>query len=123
MFKRGKMGLPLLVVMDHYRRQKILQVAHERLGHRGVHEVFHHLKDRFYWPYLYQDVKHHVSVYHECQIWSTNRREVSPTIRLSATLFTQIYVDVMFMSNGRGYHYLVAARDDLSHAAKEQALR
>ena len=35
----------------------------------------------------------------------------------------KIYVDVMLMPKARGYHYLVAARDDLSLAAEGHALK
>ncbi|TBU21359.1 hypothetical protein BD311DRAFT_782965 [Dichomitus squalens] len=72
---------------------------------------------------MFQDIKHHVSTCHQCQIWSTKRIEVPPTIRTPATIFSQIYVDVMFMPPSRGYRYIVAARDDLSHAAEGRALR
>ena len=123
MFKKRSNRTPLLVIFDLEKRQSIMQHAHEKLGHRGVYGVFYHLRDRFFWPHLYQDVKHHVSSCHECQLWSTKKVEVSPTIRIPATIFSKIYVDILFMPNVRGYKYIAAARDDLSHAAEGRELR
>lgn len=123
MFKRRKGKTPLLVVFMPDKRIAIMTHAHEKLGHRGVHGVFYHIRDRFFWPHLFQDVKHHVSSCHECQIWSTKRVEIPPTIRSPVTIFTQIYVDVMFMPKAHGYHYIVAARDDLTHAVEGRALK
>ena len=123
LYKRRTKGPPLLVIFDPTHQSAILTKAHEQLGHRGVYGVFHHIRDRFHWPNQFQDAKHHVSTCHQCQIWNTKRIEVPPTIRTPVTLFSQIYVDVMFMPNIRGYRYIVAARDDLTHAAEGRALK
>ena len=81
MFKKTSTGPPLLVILDINHRQQILQVAHRRLGHRGVYGVHHYLKERFFWPHLYQDVKHHVSTCHQCQLRSTQYVKIPSTIR------------------------------------------
>ncbi len=123
MFKKHTDGCPLLVILKPKRRYQILKYAHEKLGHRGTYGVFYHLRDRFYWPRMFQDMKHRVSSCHECQIWSTKKVEVPPTIQIPVTIFTQIYADVMFMPKAGGYRYLVAARNDLLHAAEGRALK
>ncbi|KAI0323303.1 hypothetical protein GY45DRAFT_1349828 [Cubamyces sp. BRFM 1775] len=72
---------------------------------------------------MYQDVRHHISTCHQCQLWNTTKVEIPPTIRTPVAIFTQVYIDVMFMPEARGYRYLVAARDDLTHVAEGRALR
>lgn len=123
MFKKRKINIPLLVIFDKNQCTTILTQAYEKLGHCGVYGVFHHVRDGFYWPHMFQDVRHHVSSCHQCQVWSTKKVEVSPTIRTPGTIFTKIYVDVMYMPPAQGFNFIVAARDDLTHAAEGRALR
>ena len=56
MYKKRKDRVQLLVILGHERRLRIMEQAHEELGHRGSHGVFYHLRDRFYWPHMYQDI-------------------------------------------------------------------
>ena len=123
LYKRNKKGMPLQVILDTNRRQEILTQAHERLGHRGEQAVLHTLQQRFYWPNLYLNVIHHIRSCHECQIRSLKKPEIPLTISTPATLFTKIYVDVMYMPKSGNYRYIVAARDDLSRVSEGRALR
>ena len=123
LYKRNKKGMPLQVILDTNRRQEILTQAHERLGHRGEQAVLHTLQQRFYWPNLYLNVIHHIHSCHECQIRSLKKPEIPLTISTPATLFTKIYVDVMYMPKSGNYRYIVAARDDLSRVSEGRALR
>ena len=68
----------------------------------------------FYWPTMYEDVLHHVKFYHECQIISIMKVHLSITISPPATIFSKVYIDVIYMPNARGYQYIVIARDDLT---------
>jgi Integrase zinc binding domain len=68
MWKRRKNRSPLLVILDHERRMEILTQTHENLGHRGEQSVFETVRERYYWPHLRQDVRHHVRSCHQCQI-------------------------------------------------------
>ncbi|EIN03287.1 hypothetical protein PUNSTDRAFT_78445 [Punctularia strigosozonata HHB-11173 SS5] len=72
---------------------------------------------------MYQDVQHHVQTCHQCQIRSTKKVDVPLAIRVPSTIFTRIYVDIMFMPKAQGYRYIVAARDDLTQAAEGRALK
>ena len=123
LFKRNKHGTPLRVIMDTERRQEILSQAHEELGHKGEHSVFHMIRRRFYWPNMWSDVRHHVKSCHQCQIRSTQKVELPLLVSTPATLFVKIYVDVMLMPQAHGFRYIVAARDDLSRKAEGRALK
>jgi transposase InsO family protein len=124
MWKRRRGKSPLLVIRDHERRLAILTQAHEGLGHRGEQSVFETVRERYYWPHLRMDVKHHVQSCHQCQIRSTTKMKIPITVSTPATVFTKIYVDVMDMTEShKGYKFIVCARDDLSRASEGRALK
>ena len=123
LYKRNGFNPPVKAIFLLSRRLEILKDAHERLGHRGEYAVMQTLKQRFYWPTMWRDAQHHVKSCHECQIRSTKKVEVPLTISVPSTLFTKIYVDIMYMDKAGGFQYIVAARDDLSRASEGRALR
>jgi len=124
MWKRRGKSPPLLVILDHSRRIAIMTQAHENLGHRGEQAVFETIRERYYWPHLRLDIRHHVQSCHQCQIRSTAKMRIPITVSTPATIFTKIYVDVMDMTESHhGYKYIVCARDDLSRASEGRALK
>jgi len=123
MWKRRKDRTPLLVVFDQDRRLAILSGAHENLGHRGEQSVFETVRERYFWPHLRQDVRHHVRSCHQCQVRSTVKMKIPITVSTPATIFTKVYVDVMDMTESvQGHKFIVCARDDLSRATECRAL-
>ena len=123
MYKRNGLLAPLRVITNPQKRIAILTQAHENLGHKGEQAVFELVRLRFFWPHLRTDVHHHVSSCHECQIRNTKRMEVPVTISTPSTLFQKIYVDVMYMPPHGSYHYIVAAKDDLTGITEARALQ
>lgn len=123
LFKRNSANFPLLVVINPKKRIAILTQAHENLGHKGEQAVFELIRVRFYWPHLRADVHHHVASCHECQIRSTKRMEVPITISAPITPFQKVYIDVMYMPASEGFHYIVAAKDDLTGITEARAIR
>jgi transposase InsO family protein len=121
MRRNGKRN-PLVVVMEPINRLKILTKCHEELGHPGIQSMWDALKIRFYWPKLHNDVEHHVASCHKCQVRSTKKMEISPTISAPVTLFQTVYIDIMMMPEVRGLRMIVAARDDLSGTCEAKAL-
>ena len=124
MWKRRGTKSPLLVILDHAKRLAILTQAHESLGHRGEQAVFETVRERYYWPHLRLDIRHHVQSCHQCQIRSTVKMKIPITVSTPATIFTKVYVDVMDMTESHhGYKFIVCARDDLSRASEGRALK
>ena len=74
LYKRNGVNPPLKVILEKEQRTRILHAAHEQLGHHGEQPTLHHIKSRFYWPGLWNDVRHHVRSCHECQIRNTAKR-------------------------------------------------
>ena len=123
MYKKNGNKPPLLVIFDGEHRNSILLHAHENLGHRGIFTVYEVIRHRFYWPQMRADVNHHVKSCHECQIRSLKRLEIPLTISVSTRLFAKVYIDVMHMPAAHGFHYIVAAKDDLSGTSEAIPLR
>lgn len=124
MWKRRAGKTPLVVVRDQAKRVGIMTEAHENLGHRGEQSVFETIRERYYWPHLRIDIKHHVRSCHPCQVRNTAKMKIPITVSTPATIFTKIYVDVMDMTESHhGHKYIVCARDDLSRACEARALK
>ena len=122
MFKRGQNN-PQRVILDRSEREKILELAHEELGHRGVYATLELLKKRFYWPVMFEHVKQHIKSCHQCQVHSTRKVTLPLIPSTPAALFIKLHVDVMYMPKAHGCRYIVAARDDLSRASEGRALK
>ena len=80
LFRRRGTRSPAKVIFDPDLRAQILNQAHEELGHHGIYGVFQAIRERFFWPQMYQDIIHHVRSCHECQIHSTRKAEVPLTV-------------------------------------------
>ena len=123
MFKRNGDKPPLLVILDIKKRLAILTQAHEKLGHKGELAVFNLVQLRFFWPHLRPDIHHHIASCHDCQIRSTKKMEISPTISTPQGLFEKVFIDVMHMPPSGGFQFIVAAKDDLTGVTEVRALR
>ena len=110
---------PCLVIMTAAKCLETLIQAR----HRGEQAVMHTLKEQFYWPHMWNDIHHHVQSCKQCQIRSTKKVEVPLRVSTPATIFTQIYLDIMDMPKAKGFKAIIAARDDLSRASEGKALK
>ncbi len=123
MFHRNGTKAPSLVILDSEARERILEEAHENLGHNGEQSVYELLRLRVFWPYLRTHVHQHVSSCHECQRRRVIRMIVPPTISMPATIFEKVYVDVMYMQPpAGGYSFIVCAWDDLTGVVEASPL-
>ena len=55
------------IVVPRTRRMRLLQLAHDRLGHLGHRKVISVLKKRFTWPGMSEDVERYVLSCDLCQ--------------------------------------------------------
>ena len=99
-----------------------MNMAHESLGHHGEKATWENLHTRFYWPQIYQNIRHHVKSCHECQIRSTMKVHLPITTPPPSTMFTKVHMDIMLMPPAKGYRYIVLAQDDLSKYVEGRAL-
>ena len=122
LFRRNKYHTPQRVVLDPNQRKRILEAAHEKLGHRGEYAVTQQVKARFFWPNMWNDIRHHVQSCHECQIRNTTKIHLPLQVSAPTQIFSHIYLDCMYMPKGHNCRYLIAARDGLTGAAEGRAL-
>jgi transposase InsO family protein len=122
MFKYNRQRMPRQVVFEKQRRVKIMIKAHEELGHRGEYSVWELINKRFFWPKLRKDVHNHIRSCDPCQLRTTKKMQIPPTISAPTVLFQKVYIDVMVMENCQGYRYIVAAKDDLTGVTEARAM-
>ena len=72
---------------------------------------------------MFKDVWHHVAFCWACQICNTQKIHIPVTISTTATIFSKVHLDIMYMPNDRGFRYILIARDDLSKYAEGKALK
>ena len=123
MFKRSPTGIPVKCVFRTLKRNYILKNAHDRLGHRGIDATYQTVKERFYWPNMWNDVTHYVQSCHWCQLRNARKAQMPVIVSTPSTLFVKIYVDLMHMPKAQGYQYIAAAKDDLSGVSEGRALK
>jgi len=126
--KSGKLSrcsssYPIQVIVDLQKRQKIIELTHDHLGHHGIYSTYKTISIRFWWPGMLQDIKIFVQSCHPCQIHATFKIHLPPTISIPTKLFAKVYLDIMLMPKAQGYRYIVAARDNLSGAAEGRKLK
>ncbi|GJE99479.1 polyprotein [Phanerochaete sordida] len=122
LFKRAGPRVPKKCIFNPARRRRLLQAAHDDLGHRGERATLHTLHLRFYWPTMPTDCQDYVRSCHECQVRSVRKVQTPLLISAPTNIFVKIHLDVMFMPRSRGLRYVVAATDDLSGAGEGRAL-
>lgn len=123
LYRKNKNQPPLRVITGQEEKLRILEYAHDKLGHRGVQAVQQIIQPRYYWPKQRRDIQQFIRSCHECQIRQKIRLEKPLQISKSAFVFEKIYIDVMHMPLAQGYRYIVAAKDDLSGTTEAIPLR
>ncbi len=88
LWKRDNGGEHKLVVPAD-RRYRLLQIAHDELGHKGVYSVRTHLLKKYWWPQLLEDVKWFVKTCHMCQIRQTDKWHIPPCCCISRSAILQ----------------------------------
>lgn len=113
LWKKSPSGRHQLYVQRPKRLGLIAQ-AHDDLGHKGVFSVRMSILQRFWWPFLEQDVKWYIRTCHECQVRQLRKLHVPPTVPALRGLFRKVYIDTMLMPKAAGYRYIVHARCSLT---------
>jgi hypothetical protein len=111
------------IVVPKEKRYELLKEVHDILGHKKIYAVRMQLLERFWWPFLDQDVKWFVQTCHQCQVRQMRYCHIPPTVAAPASLFCKAHVDTMYMPRASGYRYIVQARCSLSSYPEHRKLR
>ena len=100
-----------LLVLPKSRRQKVLVLAHERLGHMGARRVKSIIRQKFAWPGMGQDVIRHCRSCVQCQKGAKNPARKVPLMERAVLSepFEVMAVDLVgpFPLGKGGYRYLL----------------
>jgi hypothetical protein len=113
LWKKSPSGRHQLYI-ERPKRLALIAQAHDDLGHKGVYSVRMNILQRFWWPFLEQDVKWYIRTCHECQVRQLRVLHVPPTVPAPRGLFRKVYIDTMLMPKVSGYCYIVHARCSLT---------
>jgi hypothetical protein len=97
------------IVVPKEKRYELLKEVHDILGHKKIYAVRMQLLERFWWPFLEQDVKWFVQTCHQCQVHQMCYHHILLTVAAPASLFHKAHVDIMHMPHTSGYRYIVQA--------------
>jgi hypothetical protein len=111
------------LVVAQSRRIFILNSAHNDVGHHGYFATNALISQRYWWPFMGNDIAWFVKTCRLCQLRKTQNVLIPPTVATPAPLFAKIYVDTMHLPPSNGYKYIVQGRCSLTHFAEFDMLR
>ena len=95
-------------------RLRLIEYAHDRLGHKGVYATARNILVRFWWPHLSSDVRWYIRTCHECQVRQTEYFHIPPVVPEVPSLFRKAHIDTFLMPKIGSYRYVIHARDALT---------
>jgi hypothetical protein len=111
------------IVVPKEKRYELLKEVHDILGHKKIYAVRMQLLERFWWPFLDQDIKWFVQTCHQCQVHQMCYHHIPPTVTAPTSLFHKAHINTMYMPHASGYRYIVQARCSLSSYLEHWKLR
>ena len=79
--------------------------------------------ERYWWPYMGQDIGWYVKTCHLCQVCQTRQVSIPPIVATPAPLFAKMYMDTMHLSCSGGFSYIVQGHCSLTHYPEYHMLR
>ena len=113
LFRKNRDGDPQLVPNETH-RWRIIQYAHDVLGHKGHYPTTRNILLRFWWPALNDDVRWYIRTCHECQVRQTKYFHIPPVVPEVPSLFRKAHMDTFYMPKVGSYRYVLHARCALS---------
>lgn len=102
--------LPRRVIEENDKRSGLIAQLHNEVGHRGRDATYVRIRDRYYWPNLYQEVAFFVRSCNACQKNSKTRSIVPFDYKTSSSILRRWDLDTLYMDEGYGgYKYIYHA--------------
>lgn len=111
------------LVVPVERRAAILKEAHDDTGHKGFFSVRARLRDRFWWPFIEDDIKWFLRTCTACQLRQLAKIQTVPPFIPIAAPFRKWHVDVMRLDKTLGFIGVVHARCATSSYPEIRAIR
>lgn len=105
-------------------RQLVLQEMHCEMGHLGVDRVVSAVRERFFWPSLYKDVKHFITKVCWCiKDRKPHKKTRTPLTNIVTTEpFELVSIDFLHLEKSSGgYEYILVVIDHFTRFAQAYA--
>ena len=123
---RRHKGTRTQIIVPKQLRPLVLEELHENMGHLGVDCTLDLARERFYWPHMQRDIKHHIG--HACQCVqqkTSTLKTRAPLKPITATSpFEFIAIDFLHLEKSSGgYEYILVVMDHFTRYAQAYATR
>jgi hypothetical protein len=98
------------LILPPSKRYRILEEAHDNLGHKGIYTISSRLHSCFWWLHIIEDIKWYAKTCHECQVRQMRKLHIPPTVPIPGGLFQKAHIDTMKMPKAGRFEYLVQVR-------------
>ena len=122
LWKRDLQGAHKRILYRHCRIEAI-QAAHNNAGHRGFYATRAIINERYWWPFMANDITWYVKTCHICQTRQTRQISIPPVVATPVPLFAKMYMDTMHLPRSGSYSYIVQGRCSLTGYPEFQMLR
>ena len=107
------------LVVPSSMKAEILHTFHDSIfgGHRGVNTTFNKIHDRYYWRYLYKEVKNYCQTCQKCIFTKPSPQLQAPLLPLATTEpFENVYMDIVgpLPESSSGNKYILNFVDSLT---------
>ena len=82
-------------------RKETLEGCHDNVGHLGLERTLDLLRDRFYWPHLFEDVKQHVGTCRRCQIAKSKQQRAPMQPYHANAPMELVHMDYLSIEHGK----------------------
>lgn len=119
--KKGLSGVEShQLVLPQIYRHKVMKALHDDLGHLGVERTLEHLRHRFYWPKMAQEVEQYVRNCGECVARKSSSPRAAPLHHITSSgPMDLVCIDFLSLeADSRGFSSILVVTDHFSRYAQ-----